>query len=102
MDTRLIELLPRAMDVRQGDVKLIKNAGAIVTHPFGSVMRSILVAVYELNAAEVSVVGHYQCGMAGLSCGRILDKAGRRGGSEETRAPPPQRGGGPAGWARRR
>jgi carbonic anhydrase len=75
MDTRLTELLPRAMNVRNGDVKLIKNAGAIVSHPFGSVMRSILVAVYELGAAEVAIVGHHGCGMTGLSCGRILDKA---------------------------
>src|SRR5688572_12832805 len=43
MDTRLTELLPQAMNFRNGDIKLIKNAGAIVSHPFGSVMRSILV-----------------------------------------------------------
>ena len=58
MDTRLVELLPHAMNIRNGDAKVIKNAGAIVSHPFGSVMRSILVAVYELMAAEVAVVGH--------------------------------------------
>ena len=86
MDTRLVELLPRAMGVRNGDIKLIKNAGAIVSHPFGSVMRSILVAVYELGAAEVAVVGHYGCGMTGLSCARVLDKARERGVSDETLA----------------
>ena len=79
MDTRLTELLPRAMNFANGDVKLIKNAGAIVSHPFGSVMRSILVAVYELGAEEVAVVGHHDCGMTGLSCARILDKARQRG-----------------------
>jgi carbonic anhydrase len=79
MDTRLIELLPRAMNLRNGDVKIIKNAGAIVSHPFGSVMRSILVAVYELKAEVVAVVGHHQCGMTGLSCARLLDKAVARG-----------------------
>jgi carbonic anhydrase len=78
MDTRLVELLPRAMGVRNGDVKLIKNAGAIVSHPFGSVMRSILVAVYELGAAEVAVVGHHGCGMTGLSCARVLEKVKKR------------------------
>ena len=86
MDTRLVELLPRAMGVRNGDIKLIKNAGAIVSHPFGSVMRSILVAVYELGAAEVAVVGHHGCGMTGLSCARVLDKAQKRGVSDETLA----------------
>ena len=78
MDTRLIELLPRAMGVRNGDVKMIKNAGAIVSHPFGSVMRSILVAVYELGAAEVAVVGHHGCGMTGLSCASVLEKVRQR------------------------
>ncbi len=86
MDTRLVELLPRAMNLRQGDAKVIKNAGAIVSHPFGSVMRSILVAVYELGAAEVAVVGHHGCGMTGLSCARVLDKAKARGVSDETLA----------------
>lgn len=79
MDTRLIELLPRAMNFRNGDIKLIKNAGAIVSHPFGSVMRSILVAVYELKAAEVAVIGHHGCGMTGLSAGRMLGLAKERG-----------------------
>ena len=79
MDTRLIELLPRAMNLRNGDAKVIKNAGAIVSHPFGSVMRSLLVAVYELGAMEIVVVGHYGCGMTGLSCARVLEKAVARG-----------------------
>ena len=79
MDTRLVELLPRAMNLRNGDAKVIKNAGAIVSHPFGSVMRSVIVAVYELLAEEVAVVGHYGCGMTGLSCARVLQKAVDRG-----------------------
>jgi carbonic anhydrase len=84
MDTRLIELLPRAMNLRNGDAKVIKNAGAIVSHPFGSVMRSLLVAIYELNAAEVAVVGHHGCGMTGLSCDRLVQKAVARGVPTQT------------------
>src|SRR3989440_7295544 len=83
MDTRLVELLPRAMGFRNGDVKLVKNAGAIVSHPFGSVMRSILLAIYELNAEEVVVVGHTECGMTALSCERVLGKAKARGVTEK-------------------
>jgi len=86
MDTRLVELLPRAMGFRNGDVKLVKNAGAIVSHPFGSVMRSILLAIYELNAEEVMVVGHSGCGMTSLSCDRVLEKARSRGISENVMA----------------
>ena len=74
MDTRLCELLPKAMNLRNGDVKMIKVAGAVVSHPFGSVMRSILVAVYELGVEEVIIVGHHQCGMVNLNSDRMLEK----------------------------
>ena len=40
MDTRLVELLPAALGLKNGDVKIIKNAGGVVTNPFGSVIRS--------------------------------------------------------------
>src|SRR5258706_13678616 len=78
MDTRLVELLPRAMGFRNGVVKMVKHAGAIVSHPFGSVMRSILLAIYELNAAGGVVVGHSGCGVKGRSCERGIGKAPRR------------------------
>ena len=83
MDTRLVELLPRAMNLRNGDVKMIKIAGAVVTHPFGSVMRSILVAVYQLEAREVVVVGHHGCGMTGLSPDDVLTRAKAAGVSDD-------------------
>jgi carbonic anhydrase len=79
MDTRLIELLPRAMNLRNGDAKIIKNAGAIISHPFGSVMRSVLVALYELGAEEVMVVGHLGCGMASLNADRMIHSMQERG-----------------------
>ena len=83
MDTRLTELLPKAMNFKNGDVKLIKNAGATVMHPFGSIVRSILVAVYEFEATDVLVVGHYGCGMSNLNAKVTLDKAIERGISLE-------------------
>lgn len=71
MDTRLTQLLPSAMNLKNGDAKIIKNAGAMLTHPFGSVMRSILVAIYELKAEEIYVIGHGGCGMSSVDYGRI-------------------------------
>lgn len=84
MDTRLVELLPKAMNLRNGDVKIIKSAGAMVSHPFGAIMRSILVAVYELHADEVYVIGHYDCGMSAIDPESMLDKMTERGISQET------------------
>lgn len=79
MDTRLIELLPKAMNMKNGDVKILKVAGAVVSHPFGSVMRSILVAIYDLNADEVCIVGHHDCGMSALDADSIIHKLKERG-----------------------
>lgn len=84
MDTRLLELLPKALNLSNGDVKIVKDAGALVSHPFGSVMRSILVAVYELQAQEVLIIGHYDCGMSGMKAEPVLAKMKDRGVSEET------------------
>ncbi|KIL36379.1 carbonic anhydrase [Gordoniibacillus kamchatkensis] len=83
MDTRLIDLLPRALNVKSGDAKIIKDAGAIVLHPFGSVMRSIIVAVYELNADEVFIIGHHDCGMSVIDPGETIKKMKERGISSE-------------------
>ncbi|NMO97073.1 beta-class carbonic anhydrase [Paenibacillus lemnae] len=83
MDTRLVELLPKAMNFKNGDVKVVKTAGAIVSNPFGSAMRSIIVALYELNVDEVIVVGHHECGMASLNADRIIGSMKERGVSDE-------------------
>ncbi len=74
MDTRLTELLPAALNFKNGDIKIIKNAGAIITHPFGSVMRSLLIAIYELGVEAIMVIGHYDCGMQGLEPSKLIEK----------------------------
>jgi carbonic anhydrase len=84
MDTRLVELLPKAMNLKNGDIKHIKTAGAVVSHPFGSAMRSILVAIYELKADEVFVVGHYDCGMSSINAEVMIENMANRGISEDT------------------
>ena len=84
MDTRLTELLPKAMNIKNGDAKIIKDAGATVMHPFGGVMRSILVAVYEFGAEDVFVVGHHGCGMSNLDTKSLVNKMKDRGIKEET------------------
>jgi carbonic anhydrase len=84
MDTRLVELLPRALNVRNGDVKIVKNAGALIMHPFGSIMRSLLVAVYQLKAEEVVIIGHYDCGMSGMKPDIVIEEMKNRGVLQET------------------
>ncbi|MFC5451654.1 beta-class carbonic anhydrase [Paenibacillus aestuarii] len=84
MDTRLTELLPKAMNLRNGDAKILKTAGAVVSHPFGSIMRSIIVAIYDLNAHEVCVVGHHDCGMTHVNATATTKKMIERGISVQT------------------
>ncbi|WP_053367473.1 beta-class carbonic anhydrase [Bacillus sp. FJAT-27245] len=84
MDTRLLELLPKAMNLSNGDVKLIKNAGALIAHPFGSIMRSVLIAVYQLQAEEVMVIGHHDCGMSGMKAEPVVECMKERGVAQET------------------
>ncbi|SHI06722.1 carbonic anhydrase [Clostridium collagenovorans DSM 3089] len=84
MDTRLTDLLPKALNIKNGDVKIVKNAGATVTHPFGSIIRSIIVAIYEFDADEILVIGHHGCGMCNLDTEQLLNKAIERGISKES------------------
>lgn len=83
MDTRLIELLPAALGIKNGDVKIIKNAGGTITNPFDSTMRSLLVAVYELGVNEIMVIGHTGCGVQGMNAHEMLELMKQRGVSEE-------------------
>ncbi|MPM76709.1 Beta-carbonic anhydrase 1 [bioreactor metagenome] len=79
MDTRLTELLPAALGLKNGDAKFIKNAGGIISHPFGSAMRSILVGIYELNVQEVLVIGHTDCGASHIDGQKMIEKMKSRG-----------------------
>lgn len=83
MDTRLVELLPAALGIRNGDVKIIKNAGGTITNPFDSTMRSILVAVYELGVEEVMIIGHTGCGVQGMDSAHMQQLMRQRGVDEE-------------------
>ena len=83
MDTRLVKLLPAALGLRNGDVKMIKNAGGTITNPFDSTLRSLLVAVYELGVEEIMVIGHTNCGVQGMNAVEMLHLMRERGISEE-------------------
>lgn len=84
MDTRLTELLPAALGLRNGDAKIIKNAGGLVITPFDSAMRSLLVAVYELGVNEIMVVAHTGCGACHMSFSEFEHHMTERGITNET------------------
>ncbi|MGL4971711.1 MAG: beta-class carbonic anhydrase [Culicoidibacterales bacterium] len=83
MDARLSALLLPALGLRNGDVHVIKSAGAVITDPYGSLMRSILVSIYEFEVEHIFVIGHDDCGMAHLDGWAMVDKMRQRGISNE-------------------
>ena len=83
MDKRLVQLLTAALGLKNGDVKIIKNAGGTITNPFDSTMRSLLVAIYELGVNEVMIIGHTGCGVQGMDAKEMLHLMKERGVDEE-------------------
>lgn len=83
MDTRLTEMLPAALGIKNGDAKIIKDAGGMIVHPFGSVVRSILIAIYELGVEHVMVIGHTDCGVQHMQVPEMIEKMKSEGIDEE-------------------
>lgn len=83
MDTRLTTLLPAALGLKNGDAKLIKNAGGLVMGPFDSAVRSLLVAIYELGVTEVMVIAHTNCGACHMNGAEMKQLMLARGISAE-------------------
>lgn len=79
MDTRLTALLPAALGIKNGDVKMIKNAGGVISHPFGSVIRSLLVAIFELGVEEIMVIHHSDCGACHMHSETLIQRMEERG-----------------------
>ena len=83
MDTRLTELLMAAMGLRNGDAKIIKNAGGTVLEPFSTEVRSLLVGIYELGVEDIMVVGHTDCGAQHINGPDMVEAMRSRGISQE-------------------
>ncbi len=84
MDTRLTELLPAALGLKNGDAKIIKNAGGLVISAFDSAMRSLIVAIYELGVNNIMVVAHSHCGACHMSYDHFHEQMLARGISDRT------------------
>lgn len=84
MDTRLVTMLPAALGIKNGDVKMIKNAGGLVTDPYGDSMRALLVAIYELGVEQVIIIAHTTCGVEGMKGAHFIKDMEKRGIKPET------------------
>lgn len=84
MDTRLTVMLPEALGLKNGDAKIIKNAGGQIPTDTDSAIRSLLVAIYELNVNEVMVIHHSTCGACHMSYEGFKPHMQERGIPEST------------------
>lgn len=73
MDTRLTELLTRAMGFKNGDVHLIKNAGGYIDDPYGETMKAILTSIYKMGSESVFIIGHNDCGVEHMCYAQFED-----------------------------
>ncbi len=72
------------LGIKDGDVKMIKNAGAVITDPFDTTVRSLIIAVLELGVEEIMVITHTNCGVASITPGTIRSHLAARGIAKET------------------
>ena len=79
MDTRLVDFLEKAMGIRRGDAKMLKNAGNSLIDPQGGMIRSLVVAVHALNCHEIFVIGHSDCGMSKIDENKLEESMLARG-----------------------
>lgn len=87
MDTRLVELLEPALGLKRGDAKFVKTVGNTLVGPFDGVVRSLMVATYELGIEEIFVVGHDECGMAKTTAKSLIEAMHARGVDDAAIAP---------------
>ena len=69
--------------IKNGDVKMIKNAGGMIMGPFDSAVRSLLVGIIELGVEEVMVIGHTDCGVAHINADMMINHLIQRGISQD-------------------
>lgn len=84
MESRLVELLPRALNIQNGDVKMLKNAGAVLRRPFDNMAKSILIAIHNLEAETVLIIGHHDCGMSKVDTSELIEHMIEKGIPKET------------------
>jgi carbonic anhydrase len=79
MDTRLVDFLEPALGIKRGDAKVIKNAGNTIIDVNGSVVRSLVAAIFMLGVEEIFVIGHKDCGMGTVDPSQLQKQMIERG-----------------------
>ena len=55
MDTRLVELINKALGIHRGDAKIIQNAGTSLIGEMGETVKSLLLTIYVFDIKEIFI-----------------------------------------------
>lgn len=69
MDARIS--LGYLFGLRPGEAVVLRNAGAYLT---GDMIRSIIIAIYELDVEQILFIGHTDCGLTKVSPNELKNK----------------------------
>lgn len=57
VETGIESILLQRVNVEPENMLILQSYGSSISHPYGDVMRSIIIAIYEDNVEEIFVVG---------------------------------------------
>ncbi|ACB75314.1 carbonic anhydrase [Opitutus terrae] len=87
IDARLNHLLPDVLGVPEEQFIWLRNAGAIITGPLSSTMRSLALACAVKGAREIAIIGHTDCLVGHTTTLQLLDRLAALG-VDRSRLPP--------------
>lgn len=64
IENGLKPILQEVTNIRAENMLTIESYGTLITHPFGDLMRSVIIAIYQENVEEIFVVGTKDKGTA--------------------------------------
>lgn len=57
VEQELVPILQKTTNIQPENMLTIESYGCIISHPYGDIMRSVIMAIYEENVEDIFVVG---------------------------------------------
>ncbi|MBS8266279.1 hypothetical protein DYI25_17800 [Mesobacillus boroniphilus] len=76
-------LFPEITNKKNKDMMILNSFGAVITQPYGCLIRNIILALYNENVEEIYIVGEMESKEIILNKEEILSKIKENGASEE-------------------
>lgn len=73
IDNGLEPILQEVMNIQPENMLTIQCYGPVISHPYGDIMRAVIIAIYQENVEEIFVVGTKNKGTASVNLLTQLD-----------------------------